>query len=63
MSQQSRFGITWGSGEHGLAVENYFRRAAAKEKKKFPTWVKDALFAHAKEVLGEELNEVKAVEE
>lgn len=51
MSVQIRFGITWGSGEKGVAFERRLIAASAKEGKPFPAWVKDTLMARANEIL------------
>lgn len=51
MSIQIRYAITFGSGEHGIAVENKLRAAAAVENVKFSEWVINTLKARAETLL------------
>ena len=52
MSMQTRYGLTFGSGENGMRFESYLRAAAHKEGLEFPVWIKSALTARAEKVLG-----------
>lgn len=53
MSFQVRYGLNFGSGENGMAVEKKLREAAARENKKFPRWIIETLLSRAHAILSQ----------